>query len=106
MDIADVLVHRAVPDDAEDVADAVVAQVFEKADVAAQFENVVADRPLEVRGSEMGGQGALGFLGESERPGDIGRSLPPERHPDDLSLRHRKARSLNLIVMTKIPLFS
>ena len=76
---------RAVPDDAEDVAHAIVAQVGEEADVAAELQQVVLQRHLDVVAAVVPLEFFLGLLGEAHRPGHVRRPLSFEHQADDVA---------------------
>ena len=86
--VADVPVDAAVPDHAEDVLHAVVAQVGEEADVAAEFQQVVLQRAFEIVAAVVPLELLLGLLGEAHRPGHVGRPLAFQNQADDVAFLH------------------
>ena len=66
---------------------AIIADVFKKADGAAEFEEVVAKMVFEVitAKGEMGDKQLFGFKCETERPWNVRRSPVIECHFDDLA---------------------
>jgi len=82
-DGADVFVAGAVPDDAEDVSDAVLVDGVEEAVVVAEGDDVVLECVFEVLVGVMFLEFFAGFEGEFEVPGDVGGALASEGHADD-----------------------
>jgi hypothetical protein len=72
LDVADILVDRLVPHDAEHVAKAVVAQFLKEPDVAAQFDEVILHERLQVGRAVVLRQGVLRLLGKTKRPRQLG----------------------------------
>ena len=86
--IADVFIDRPVPYHAKHVPYAVLAHFGEEADVAAQFQQVVAERPFDIGRAVMLLELLLGLLGKAHRPGHVRRPLTLEDPTDDVSLLH------------------
>ena len=94
LDIADVLVDRAVPDDAEDIAEAVVSKLG-KTDAAAKLQNMVPDKRVDFRGAEMLLELFPRLAGKPEGPRHVGRTAEGKRLPDNFSWIHSHADKLS-----------
>ena len=86
--IADILVDAAVPHHAEDIADVVVAQIFEETDVASQLQDMIAQYRVEIIRVVVLHERLFRLFGEFERPRNVGRLFTVEDALDYFSFGH------------------
>ena len=75
-------------------AEARAAERFEESDIASEFEDVIADVRVQLRGAEVRLELLAGLTGEPERPGDAGRTPEGDRFSDHVSRAHDDLRPL------------
>jgi len=85
---ADILVDGAVPYDAEDVLDVMVAEVLEESNIVSQFEQVVLEHSFQVGAIKVGLESLCCLERQSDGPGHIGRALMFQDGVDYLSFGH------------------
>ena len=86
--IPDVLVHAAVPDYAENIADQIVPQILEESDVASELQDVVAQNGVEIVRCVVVHELLLGLFGEFEGPRHIGGLLAVKYALDNFAFGH------------------
>ena len=86
--IPDVLVHAAVPDYAENIADQIVPQILEESDVASELQDVVAQNGVEIVRCVVVHELLLGLFGEFEGPRHIRGLLAVKHALDNFAFGH------------------
>ena len=65
VDVTDILIDSAVPNNAENILNVVIAQIGKKADIAAKLEDMILESFFDIQRFEMFFQLCPGFLSES-----------------------------------------
>ena len=86
--LADILIHAAIPDDAEDVLHPVVRQLVEKADAVAQTQKVVIQGVVEINTAIMRLELFRGLKREAARPRHVGRLLAVKDGANHFTFSH------------------
>jgi len=103
---ADVLVHAAIPDHAEDILEPVIAQIGEEPNPVAKADQVVVENRLQVPRAVVRVELLGRLIRKPHRPGDVGRRLPLQRHPDDVTFLHRASLGQLLVISCQLSVAS